>query len=74
MALIFRTLDAFRVFDVIFVMKGYATETMTVAVLARQTLIDKARLGDGSAVAAVIFVCIAILVFFYTRLVKVEES
>lgn len=73
-ALIFRTLDAFRVFDVIFVMKGYATETMTVAVLARQTLIDKARLGDGSAIAAVIFVCIAVLVFFYTRLVKVEDQ
>jgi trehalose/maltose transport system permease protein len=72
-ALIFRTLDAFRVFDVIFVMKGYATDTMSVAVLARQTLIDKARLGEGSAIAALIFVCIAVLVVIYTRLVKVEE-
>jgi trehalose/maltose transport system permease protein len=39
-ALIFRTLDAFRVFDVIYVMKGVATETMSVAVYARQQLID----------------------------------
>ncbi len=72
-ALIFRTLDAFRVFDVIFVMKGYATETMSVAVFARQTLIDKAKLGEGSAIAALIFVCISVMVVIYTRLVKVEE-
>jgi len=73
-ALIFRTLDAFRVFDVIFVMKGYATETMSVAVMARQTLIDKARLGEGSAIAAAIFVCISVLVVIYTRLIKIEEA
>src|SRR5919112_6464204 len=35
-ALIFRTLDAFRVFDIVYVMKGYAAEVMTVAVYARQ--------------------------------------
>ena len=41
-ALIFRTLDAFRVFDVVYVMKRFAPETMTVAVYARQQLIDLA--------------------------------
>ena len=73
-ALIFRTLDAFRVFDVIFVMKGYSTETMTVAVYARQTLIDLARLGRGSAAAVIIFLCIFAFVILYTRLVRVEEA
>ena len=72
-ALIFRTLDAFRVFDVIFVMKGYATETMTVAVYARQQLIDLALLGRGSAAAIIIFLCIFAFVILYTRLVRVEE-
>jgi trehalose/maltose transport system permease protein len=72
-ALIFRTLDAFRVFDVIFVMKGYSTETMTVAVYARQQLIDLALLGRGSAAAVIIFVCIFAFVILYTRLVRVEE-
>lgn len=72
-ALIFRTLDAFRVFDVVFVMKGYATESMTVAVYARQQLIDLARLGRGSAAAVIIFLCIFAFVILYTRLVKVEE-
>ncbi len=35
-ALIFRTLDSFRVFDVIYVMKGIAPETVSVAILARR--------------------------------------
>jgi len=73
-ALIFRTLDAFRVFDVIFVMRGVAPETMTLAVYARQQLIDLQRLGLGSAAAVIIFGCIAVLVIMYTRLVRIEET
>jgi trehalose/maltose transport system permease protein len=72
-ALIFRTLDAFRVFDVIYVMKQFAPETMTVAVYARQQLIDLARLGRGSAAAVIIFFCIFVFVIIYTRLIRVEE-
>lgn len=72
-ALIFRTLDAFRVFDVIYVMKQFAPETMTVAVYARQQLIDLAKLGRGSAAAVLIFICIFIFVMIYTRLIRVEE-
>jgi trehalose/maltose transport system permease protein len=72
-ALIFRTLDAFRVFDVVYVMKQFAPETMTVAVYARQQLIDLAKLGRGSAAAVIIFICIFIFVMIYTRLVRVEE-
>ena len=73
-ALIFRTLDAFRVFDLPFVMKGTSPDTMTVAIYARQTLIEFSRLGLGSAAAVVIFLCIGLLVVIYTRLVRVEES
>ncbi len=73
-ALIFRTLDAFRVFDVIYVMKGFAPETMSIAVYARQTLIDKTFLGQGSAVSIVIFLMIAVLVVIYMSLIKVEEA
>ncbi len=72
-ALIFRTLDAFRVFDVIYVMKQFAPETMTVAVYARQQLIDLAKLGRGSAAAVIIFICIFVFVIIYTRLIRVEE-
>jgi trehalose/maltose transport system permease protein len=73
-ALIFRTLDAFRVFDVIYVMKGEASETISLAVLARRELIGNSKLGEGSAIAVLIFLAIALLVVVYTRLVRVEEQ
>ena len=73
-ALIFRTLDAFRVFDVIWVMRGAAAETISLAIYARQEMIDEPFLGSGSAAAVVIFLCIALMVVVYTRLVRVEEG
>jgi trehalose/maltose transport system permease protein len=72
-ALIFRTLDAFRVFDIIYVMKGSAPETMSLAVYTQQMIISIGRVGLGSAAAVVIFLCIAVFVLIYTRLVRVEE-
>lgn len=73
-ALIFRTLDAFRVFDVIWVMRGTAADTISLAIYARQEMIDEQFLGRGSAAAVVIFLCIALMVVGYTRLVRVEEG
>ena len=73
-ALIFRTLDAFRVFDVIYVMFGGATKTMTMAIYAQQTLVNGDRLGRASAASVIIFLCIGLLVLVYTRLVRVEEA
>ncbi len=74
-ALIFRTLDAFRVFDVVYVMKGAAVQSMTLAIYARETLIQgQGRLGRASAASVIIFLCIGVLVFIYTRMVKVEEA
>jgi trehalose/maltose transport system permease protein len=73
-ALIFRTLDAFRVFDVVYVMKGAALDTITLAIYARQTMIEEQWLGRGAAASVVIFLMIGVLVFFYTRLVRVEEA
>ncbi len=73
-ALIFRTLDSFRVFDVIYVMKGTAPETVSVAILARQTMFDLRRLGEGATMSVVIFIILAVFVVLYTRLVRVEEA
>lgn len=73
-ALIFRTMASFRVFDMIFVMNGYNTSTMSVSVFAHQELMAKQRLGFGSAVSVVIFICIALMVVGYTRLIRVEEQ
>jgi trehalose/maltose transport system permease protein len=73
-ALIFRTLDSFRVFDVVYVMTKYEPSTMTMAVYAQQTIFGVQRIGRGSAASVVIFLLIAALVVVYTRIVKVEEQ
>lgn len=66
-ALIFRTLDALRVFDVIFVMVGVNTATRSLAIYNRQTLIDFQDLGYGSAISVAILVIIFIFVVLYMR-------
>lgn len=71
-ALIFRTLDAFRIFDLIYVLMSYAPSTMSVAVYTQQQ-IGNQRIGYGSAPAVIIFLCVGVLAFAYTRLIKVEE-
>ena len=73
-ALIFRTMDAFRVFDMPFVIKGTAPETITLGIYARQQLIDFQKLGQGSAISVIIFLVIVVFVIIYTRLLRVEEA
>lgn len=72
-ALVFRTMDAFRVFDLVYVMKGQAPDTMTVAVYAQNLLVGSQRLGRGSAASVLIFICIAFFAFLYTRMMDLEE-
>lgn len=71
-ALIFRTLDALRVFDVIFVMAGVNPSTKSLAIYNRQTLIDFQDLGYGSAVSVAILVLIFVFVLLYMRSVGKE--
>lgn len=72
-ALIFRTMDAFRVFDIIYVMKRYAVDSMTLAVYTQRVTLEQQRIGYGAAASVIIFLCIAAFVLIYTRLVRVEE-
>ena len=55
-------------------MKQGSLDTQTLAIYAQQALINGDRLGRTSAVAVVIFICIALMVVAYTRLVRVEEN
>jgi len=66
-ALLFRTLDAFRVFDSIFVMTGGAQDTESVSILGYNQLIERLNLGLGSAVSVLIFVCVLIIAFVFVR-------
>ncbi|HXR60908.1 MAG TPA: sugar ABC transporter permease, partial [Solirubrobacterales bacterium] len=56
-ALLFRTLDAFRVFDTIFIMTRGALDTESVSILGYNQLISRLNLGLGSAVSVLIFLC-----------------
>jgi multiple sugar transport system permease protein len=57
-ALLFRTLDAFRLFDTAFIQTRGANNTETVSILGYNTLINRVNLGLGSAVSVLIFLCV----------------
>jgi multiple sugar transport system permease protein len=71
-ALIFRTLDAFRVFDLIYVMTGGGPGTATepIALYAFSTMLQNLRFGYGSAVCVVIFGVTFALAVLYIRLLR----
>jgi multiple sugar transport system permease protein len=67
-ALLFRTLDAFRVFDNIFVLTSGANQTSSVSVVAYNNLIRGLNLGIGSTMSVLIFITIAIIAFLFIKL------
>jgi multiple sugar transport system permease protein len=69
-ALIFRTLDAFRVFDAVYVLTdgGPANTTETLSIYAYKTLMRLGDFGYGSALAVVTFVCVMTVSVVYMRL------
>jgi trehalose/maltose transport system permease protein len=67
-AVIFRVLDALRIFDLIYVMTGNNRETMSMSVYARQQLVDFQDVGYGSAAATLLFLIIALFTVVYLTL------
>lgn len=67
-AIIFRTLDALRIFDLIYVMQGNKLDTMTMSIYARQHLVDFQDVGYGSAAATLVFMIIAVFTVVYLYL------
>jgi multiple sugar transport system permease protein len=66
-ALLFRMLDAFRVFDSIFVMTRGSQDTESVSILGYNQLISRLNLGLGSAVSVLIFICVLLIAFVFVR-------
>ena len=60
-AVIFRALDAMRIFDLIYVLTSNSRDTMSMSVYARQQLVDFQQVGYGSAASTLLFLVIAIL-------------
>ncbi|WP_455210877.1 carbohydrate ABC transporter permease [Kaarinaea lacus] len=66
-ALLFRTLDAFRIFDTVFVLTRGAQNTESVSILGYNTLIVRLNLGLGSAVSVLIFVGVLIIALLFIK-------
>jgi multiple sugar transport system permease protein len=67
-ALLFRTLDAFRIFDNIYVLTQGATDTDSVSILGYNNLFKGFDIGLGSAISVLIFVCAGIIALTYIKL------
>ncbi|MEQ5774909.1 MULTISPECIES: carbohydrate ABC transporter permease [unclassified Thalassospira] len=71
-AVIFRALDALRVFDVIYVLTPNNPQTTTMSVYARQQLVDFQEVGYGSAASTLLFVVIAFCIMAYIMIGRVR--
>ncbi len=67
-ALLFRTLDAFRIFDSPFIIQpGGALGTETVSILGYNVLINRVNLGLGSAISILIFLCVILIAVLFVK-------
>jgi multiple sugar transport system permease protein len=66
-ALLFRTLDAFRIFDNLFVLTGGAQGTSSVSMLTYSNLIRGLNLGIGATLSVLIFVAAALIAFVFVK-------
>jgi trehalose/maltose transport system permease protein len=71
-AVIFRLLDALRIFDLIYVLTPNSSATKTMSVISRENLIDFDKFAYGSAQSTLLFLIIAISVVLYIWLGRVD--
>lgn len=76
LCLVFRTLDAFRVFDAVYVLTGGgpANTTETLSIYTYKTLMRSGDFGYGSALAVVTFLCVLALSLVYLRLMRERRA
>ena len=66
-ALLFRTLDSFRIFDNIYILTAGANNTGSVSILGYDNLFNALNLGIGSAISVLIFICVAIIAVIFIK-------
>jgi multiple sugar transport system permease protein len=66
-ALLFRTLDAFRIFDNIYILTKGGNNTGSVSILGYDNLFNALNLGIGSAISILIFICVAIIAVLFIK-------
>jgi multiple sugar transport system permease protein len=67
-ALLFRTLDAFRIFDNIYILTSGAHDTGSVSILGYDNLFTALNLGIGSTISVLIFIAVGIIAFTFVKL------
>jgi trehalose/maltose transport system permease protein len=72
-AIIFRLLDALRIFDLIFILTSNSSDAMSLSIYARQQTFDFQHMGIGSAASTCLFFCVSCIAVFYL-LVNRQES
>ena len=73
-AVIFRILDALRIFDLIYVLTPNSRATKTMSIISRENLIDFDKFAYGSAQSTLLFAIIAIFISLYIWVGKVDLS
>mgnify|MGYP001107197851 CR=1 FL=1 len=66
-ALLFRTLDAFRIFDNIYVLTNGSNSTGSVSILGYDNLFKGFNVGLGSAISVLIFICVALIAWVFVK-------
>lgn len=71
-AVLFRTLDAWRIFDNVFIMTAGANNTEVLSLLAYRQSIQRLEIGLGSAISVLLFLCVVALAFTAIKVFKVD--
>ncbi len=73
-AVLFRALDAYRIFDNIFVMTAGANSTESISFLTYRQVIEQFQLGIGSALSVLLFLSVLLVAFVIVKMFKVDLS
>jgi multiple sugar transport system permease protein len=73
-ALLFRTLDAFRIFDNIYVLTDGANDTGSVSILGYDNLFKGFNVGLGSAISVLIFGCVGIIALVFITIFGARQG
>ncbi|MBN9618640.1 MAG: sugar ABC transporter permease, partial [Actinobacteria bacterium] len=73
-ALLFRALDAFRIFDNIYIMTDGSQKTESVGLLAFDQTITRSEIGLGSAISVLLFLCVVLICFIFIKIFKTDLS
>ncbi|MGX7681494.1 carbohydrate ABC transporter permease [Jatrophihabitans sp. DSM 45814] len=73
-ALLFRSLDAFRIFDNIYIMTKGSQNTESVAFLAYNQTLTRSEIGLGSAISILLFLAVALIAFVFIKVFRTDLS